>query len=126
MMLHVIFGNLVRDPLEAEIVHQPVEQCRAIVTFDCAHTTLVTKFFEQVERACEAADLMNQANGMIYRNGIEVDCFLIAPRPDLRCGCRSSESNQRHQLALGISVTVDVALSGLDRPMTGQQLNISQ
>ena len=71
---HVICSNLVRDALKAEIVHQPLEQCGAVMP---VHTSLVAKLTKQVERACEAADLMNQANGIIYRNGIEVDwsCF---------------------------------------------------
>ena len=34
MALHVVDGNLVRDSLKAEIVHQPVEQCRAVVPFN--------------------------------------------------------------------------------------------
>ena len=35
-------------------------------------------------------------------------------------------SDHRHELALGIGVAVNVPLGGLDRPMTGQQLNIAQ
>ena len=42
-------ADFVRNPLEAEIVHQPVEQCCAIVTLDGSAQTLVTKFFERVE-----------------------------------------------------------------------------
>jgi hypothetical protein len=75
MAVHVIRSNLVRDPLKAEIVHQPVEQCGTVMPFDCGTQVPVTKLVEQVERASETADLMNEANGMIYRNGIEVDWF---------------------------------------------------
>ena len=77
MAAHVIFRNLIRNPLKAEIMYQPVEQRRGIVPFDCGTQNLVAKLPKQVERACEAADLMNEANGIIYRNGIEVDwsCF---------------------------------------------------
>ena len=35
-------------------------------------------------------------------------------------------SNHCHQLALRISVAVDVPLRGLDRPVTGEQLDIAQ
>ena len=49
MTLHVIFGNLVRDPLKAEIVHQPVEQCGAVVPVNCGTQSLITKLIEQVE-----------------------------------------------------------------------------
>ena len=35
-------------------------------------------------------------------------------------------SNHCDQLALRISVTVDVPLGGLDRPVTGEQLDIAQ
>ena len=49
MALHVICRDLVRDPLKAEIMHQPVEQRRGIVPFNCGTQSLVTKLFEQVE-----------------------------------------------------------------------------
>ena len=49
MTMHVICRDLVRDPLEAEIVYQSVEQCRGIVPFNCGTQILVMKFFEQVE-----------------------------------------------------------------------------
>ena len=77
MTLHVIFGNLVRDPLKAEIVHQPVEQRRAVVPFNCGTQSLVTKLFEQVERASETADLVNKADGMIKRSGSRRLCFVV-------------------------------------------------
>ena len=59
MTAHVIFGNLVRDPLKAEIMNQPVEQRGGIVSFNCGTQSVVPKLVEQVERASEAADLMN-------------------------------------------------------------------
>ena len=59
MTLHVIFGNLVRDPLEAKIMNQPVEQSGGIVSLNCGTQSVVPKLVEQVERASEAADLMN-------------------------------------------------------------------
>ena len=49
MAAHVIFGDLVRDPLKAEIMHQPVEQRGGIVPFNCGTQSSVTKLFEQVE-----------------------------------------------------------------------------
>ena len=59
MTAHVIFGNLVRDPLEAEIMHQPVEQCGAVVSVNCGAQSLVAKLVEQVEGASETADLVD-------------------------------------------------------------------
>ena len=35
-------------------------------------------------------------------------------------------SNHRHQLALDVGVAVDVPLSGLNSPMTSEQLNVAQ
>jgi hypothetical protein len=35
-------------------------------------------------------------------------------------------SDQRHELALCIGVAVDIPLSGLDRTMTGEKLNVAQ
>jgi hypothetical protein len=52
--------------------------------------------------------------------------FVVKLRADLKPRLLSWNSNQRHQLALGIGITVDVTLGGLNRTMTGQQLNISQ
>ena len=75
MTAHVIFRNLIRDPLKAEIMHQPVEQRGGVVPFNCGTQSLVTKLVEQVEGASETADLVNQANGMINRSGIEIDWF---------------------------------------------------
>ena len=59
MAAHVIFRNLIRDPLKAEIMHQPVEQSGGIVPLNCGTQSSVPKLVEQVERASEAADLMN-------------------------------------------------------------------
>ncbi len=73
MPTHVIFGNLVRDPLKAEIMHQPVKQCGAVMPFNCCTQSLVMKLIEQDERASETADLVNQADCMINRSGIEID-----------------------------------------------------
>jgi hypothetical protein len=72
---HIVCRNLIRDPLKAEIVHQPVEQSGAVMPFDCATQILVAKLVEQVERASKTADLVDQANGMINRSGIEIDWF---------------------------------------------------
>ena len=77
MAAHVIFRNLIRDPLKAEIVNQPVEQRGGIVPLNCGTQSLVAKLVEQVERASETADLVNQANGMIKRSGVEIDSVLL-------------------------------------------------
>ena len=49
MTLHVIFGNLVRDPLETEIMYQSVEYRGGVVPFNRGTQVLITKFIEQVE-----------------------------------------------------------------------------
>ena len=74
--------------------------------------SLVAKLPKQVERASETADLVNEANGMINRSGVEIDWF---SRP-LTCRVAGDhrKSNQRHKLTLSISVTVDVPLGSLD------------
>jgi len=50
------------------------------------------------------------------------------PRLKLTCGAAGdhAHSNQRYELALGVGIAVDVPLGGLDRPVTGKQLNIAQ
>ena len=59
MAAHIVCRNLVRDPLKAEIVHQPVEQRSAIMPVNCDTQSLVAKLTKQVERASETANLMN-------------------------------------------------------------------
>ena len=49
MAVHVISGNLVRDPLKAEIMYQPVENRGGVVPFNRGAQILIMKFFEQVE-----------------------------------------------------------------------------
>ena len=56
-------------------MHQPVEQRGAVVPFNCGTQSLVTKLVEQVERASEAADLVDQADGVVKGSGIEADWF---------------------------------------------------
>ena len=56
-------------------MHQPVEQGGAVMPVNRATQGLVAKLVEQVERASETADLVNQANCMINRSGIEIDWF---------------------------------------------------
>ena len=73
MVCHVIGGDLVRDALKAEIVDQPVEQRRGVVPVDGGAQILIVKFFDQVERAGEAADLVNQSNGIIEGSRVEAD-----------------------------------------------------
>ena len=46
MFGHIICGDLVGDPLKAEIVHQPVEQGSGIVPVNCVAQSLVAKFFD--------------------------------------------------------------------------------
>ena len=75
MFVHIICGNLVRDPLKAEIVHQPVEQGSGIVPVDGATQILVAKFFHQIKRASEATNLVNQTNGIIDSSRVETDEF---------------------------------------------------
>ncbi len=63
------------DSLETEIMDQAVEQCGGVVAFDCGTQSSITKLVEQVEGASQTADLMDQANGMINRSGIQIDSF---------------------------------------------------
>ena len=46
----------------------------------------------------------------------------------LTCGAAGDHRNsdQRHELALGVGVAVDVPLGGLDRPVARQELHVSQ
>ncbi len=71
----IVLRNFIRDPLKAEIVDQPVEQGGAVMPVNRGTQILVTKLIEQVETTREAADLVNQANRMIKRSGIEIDWF---------------------------------------------------
>src|SRR5690349_11924797 len=56
---HVVCRDLIRDPLKAEIMNQAVEQHRGVVPFNCRTQILVAKLVEQIERARETANLMN-------------------------------------------------------------------
>jgi hypothetical protein len=47
---------------------------------------------------------------------------LASPRNCARQSHRRSK--HRNEFALGIGVAIDVALRGLDRPVTGQQLHV--
>jgi hypothetical protein len=61
--------------LKTEIEHQPVEQHRAVVPFNRGTQSLVTKLFNQIEKASEAADLVNQANGVVDGGRVEEGRF---------------------------------------------------
>jgi hypothetical protein len=62
---HVVDGNLVRDPLKAEKVDQPVEQRRSVVPFNGGTQSLIIKVLDQIESASEAANLVDKMNGVI-------------------------------------------------------------
>src|SRR5690348_4319128 len=51
---------------------------------------------------------------------------LVARALPISAYSRCQSSDQRHQLLLRISIAVDVALGGLDRPVTGQQLHVAK
>jgi hypothetical protein len=53
MATHVVYGDLVGDPLKAEIEHQPVKQRGAVAPIKCGTQTLVAKIFNQIERAAK-------------------------------------------------------------------------
>jgi len=96
-------------------MYQPVEQRRGIVPFDCDTQTCFMKLVEQVEGASETADLMNNADGMVNGSGLEGLRLYRRPLTPIRGLCRvHRNSDQRYQLALGVSVTIDIPLSGLD------------
>ncbi len=46
---HVIYGDLVRDPLKTKIMHQPVEQDRIIMTVNGSTQSWIMKLFDQVK-----------------------------------------------------------------------------
>jgi hypothetical protein len=50
------------------------------------------------------------------------------PRQNLTCSTlwTIGKSNQGYELTLNISVTIDVGLGGLDRPVTSKQLHVPQ
>ena len=83
MAAHIVYRDLVRNPLKAEIEHQPVEQSGAVVPVNCGTQSLVAKLVEQIERASETADLVNQANGVVKRSRVEdrLVSLLIALQP---------------------------------------------
>jgi hypothetical protein len=75
MAAHVIHGDLVRDALKAEVVKQPVEQRRGVVLFDGGTQRLIPKLVEQLKRARETADLMNDAGRVSKSSGVEIKWF---------------------------------------------------
>ena len=54
-------------------MYQPVKQCCCIVPFNRATLNPDHETREQVERACETADLGYQANGMFNRRRIDLN-----------------------------------------------------
>ena len=86
MPVHVIFSDLVRNPLKAEAVDQPVIQRRGISPVDCGTQVLIGKLLDQVERTGQTADLVNQASGMIDGRGVEIDLVCRRPHLNLTCG----------------------------------------
>ena len=72
---HIIRGNLVRDSLKAEIVHQPVEQGGGVVSCNRVAQSLVAKFSDQIKRTGKAANLVNQAKCIFDSSWIETDRF---------------------------------------------------
>jgi len=76
---------------------------------------LVTKFFEQLEGASKTADLVNNADGVRKRSCVQGGVIRWLGFNPTRGLCPAHRrSNQRDELALGISIAVDVPLSGLD------------
>src|SRR5271166_5245961 len=54
-------------------------------------------------------------------------CVFGARSQDLELGpWRPWPSNHRDQFTLSVAVAIDVPLGGLDRPVTGQQLDVPQ
>ncbi len=72
MFGHVIDGNIVRDPLETEGIDQPVEQRSGVVPLDCDTQGFVPRTLQKVKGTSQAADLVNQVNGIIDSIGINI------------------------------------------------------
>ena len=92
MPTHVICGNLVRDPLKAEIVDQPVEQRRAVVPFNCGTSNLghenlrSSRMSQRNSRPGESGEWRKQRQP--YRDRLVLSS--AAPEPDLQRGWRPS------------------------------------
>ena len=132
--IHVLGGDLVRDALVAQSRNQPIEQRCGVVAPDGRGNAfgpqVGANIINQAGRARQAADTVHDPNRVIDCRGLGA---MGVDRP-----CRSGEtfvrvavleimpSNHCDQLALRITVTVNVPLSCLDRPVTSEQLDIPQ
>ncbi len=72
MFGHVICGNLVRDPLETEVINQPVEQGTRIVSLNCGGQSWIPKVLEQIKGSRQTTDLLHQVSSIIVSIGIAV------------------------------------------------------
>ena len=47
------------------------------MSLDCGAQSLVAKFIDQIKRASEATNLVNQVNGIIDGSRIEINPFVV-------------------------------------------------
>src|SRR5262249_34229371 len=136
VLLHVAIGYVVRDALIADRGHQPVKYRTGISVTDrrsdLVGTEVCSDLLDQVCRACQATNGMDQPDRMVEGRTLPALNFWVVSlggRTTRDCGRgrrHHSGSNHRNELALRIGVAVDVPLRGLDRAVTGQQLNVAQ
>ena len=67
VLRHVVGGDLVRDALVAQNRCQPIEQRRRVVATDGSGNSLALQLVQQIGRASEAADPVNEADRMVER-----------------------------------------------------------
>ena len=133
MPLHVRIGRLIGDALVAQSGHQPVEHNSGVAVpdrrLDLVSPQVGPNVVDQAWRACQAANGMDQPNGVVDRWPVANVGRVLMPRLETAWSCRRRNhgaSNHCNEFALGIAVAVDVPLRGLDRPVTCQQLHVPQ
>ena len=132
MFSNVAASHLVGDALIAERAEKPIRNSRCVVIGDGLNDTgfpnVSPDVIEKCQRSRQATDPSDQ-----------IDRAIIVARVQCRGQRRSdlwqtfasacelgSVSDQRYQPPLGVTVAIDVPLRGLNRAMTGQQLDVTQ
>ena len=129
MALHVIVSDAIGDALIAQGLHEPIKQSGGVVPLNGGGKTVLAAAVAMHEKfglAGQTTNAMQQSDCVIAIGAREL---LVQSRSHIVRICIRSgvaSSDQRHQLALRLSVTVDVPLGCLNRPMAGQQLNVAQ
>ena len=105
--IHVPLGDGIGDSLKAEHPHQPIEDRRGVMVFDCSNEASVDcinlKVVDAGNLASNVADPANNRLGVPHSLGSTSDW-----------ANRVGTLDQRHQPALGVGVAVDVGLGRLN------------